>query len=101
MQRFRLTLISQVWKLARRSKVCERPEHLQEDVLREILGLLVRADELVRDVEHAAPVLRDDGLPGALVAFRTALNQLVGGGLRCGGLVGGHVWGLGRQVAPT
>ena len=63
-------LMSQVWKLARRSKVCERLEDLQEDVLRQVLGLVVPPDELVGEVEHLAPVLADDGLPGDLVPGR-------------------------------
>src|SRR5262245_59118969 len=47
----------------------QRPEDLEEDVLRQILGLIVAADELVRDVEHLAAVLADDGFPGELIAF--------------------------------
>ena len=46
----------------------ERLEDLQEDVLRQILGLVVLADELVRDVEDLAPVLADDLLPRGLIA---------------------------------
>ena len=53
----------------------ERLENLQEDVLRQILGLVVLADELVGDVEHLAPVLADDLLPGELIALQAALNQ--------------------------
>ena len=53
----------------------ERLEDLQEDVLRQILGFVVLADELVRDVEHLAPVLADDQLPGELIALQAALNQ--------------------------
>ena len=43
----------------------QRLEDLQEDVLREILGVVVLADELVGDVEYLAPVLTDNQLPGA------------------------------------
>ena len=68
-------LISQVWKFARRSNVFERLENLEEDVLRQILGLVVLADELVGDVEDLAPVLADDLLPGELIALQAALNQ--------------------------
>ena len=56
-------LMIQVWKLARRSNVLERLEDLQEDVLRQIFGLVVLADELVGDVEDLAPVLPDDQSP--------------------------------------
>ena len=71
-------LISQVWKFARRSNVCERLEDLEEDVLREVFGLVVPADELVGDVEDLAPVLPDDRLPRGLVAAQAALDQAVG-----------------------
>jgi hypothetical protein len=53
----------------------ERLEDLQEDVLCQILGLVMLADELVRDVEHLAPVLPDDLLPRELIALQAALNQ--------------------------
>ena len=68
-----------VWKLARRSNVAQRLEDLQEDVLGEILGLVVLADELVGDVEDLAPVLPDDGFPGHLIAAEALLDQRVGG----------------------
>ena len=80
MQRLRLMLMIQVWKFARRSNVCERLEDLQEDILREILGLVVLADELVGDVEDLAPVLPDDRLPRDLVAAQALLDQAVGRG---------------------
>ena len=64
----------------------ERLEDLQEDVLRQILGLVVLADELVRDVEDLAPVLPYDLLPGDLIALQAALNQRLG-----------RVSGLGRH----
>ena len=38
----------------------ERLVQLEEDVLREILGLIVPADELVGDVEDLAPIQADD-----------------------------------------
>ena len=41
----------------------------------EIFGLVVLADELVGDVEHLAPVLADDLLPGELIAMQAALDQ--------------------------
>ena len=53
----------------------ERLEDLQEDVLRQIFGFLVPADELVRDVEDFPPVLLDDRVPGELVALKTSLNE--------------------------
>jgi len=57
----------------------QRLEDLQEDVLREVFGLVVLADELVRDVEDLAPVLPDDLLPGDLIALQAALNQRLDG----------------------
>ena len=68
-----------VWKLARRSKVAQRLEDLQEDVLGEIFGFVVLADELVGDVEDLAPVLPDDCLPGHLIAAEALLDQRIGG----------------------
>ena len=56
----------------------ERLEDLQEDVLRQILGLVVLADELVGDVEHLAPVLADDRFPGRLIAGQALLDEAVG-----------------------
>src|SRR5215475_4787302 len=53
----------------------ERFEHLQEDVLCQIFGLVVPSDELVRDIEHLAPVLAHDGLPRELIARQAPLNQ--------------------------
>ena len=67
-----------VWKLARRSKVRERLEDLQEDVLGQIFGFVVLADELVGDVEHLPPVLPDDHFPGHLIAAEALLDQRVG-----------------------
>ena len=55
----------------------ERLEQLEEDVLREVLGLVVLADELVGDVEDAAPVQADDRFPGALIAAEAALDDVV------------------------
>jgi hypothetical protein len=81
MQRLRLTLISQVWKLARK-----RLEDLEEDVLRQVFRLIVLADELVGDVEDLPPVQPDDLLPGVLIARQTPFDQLVDGG-RLRGLV--------------
>ena len=53
----------------------ERLEDLQEDVLRQIFGFLMPADELVRDVEDLPPVLPDDRVPGELVALKASLNE--------------------------
>ena len=53
----------------------QRLEDLQEDVLREIFGFVVLADELVGDVEDLAPVLADDLLPGDLIAGQAALRS--------------------------
>ena len=55
----------------------ERLEQLEEDVLRQIFGLVVPADELVGDVEHLAPVQADDRLPRGLIAVQAALDELV------------------------
>ena len=62
----------------------ERLEDLQEDILGEIFGLVVLADELVGDVEDLAPVLPDDRLPRGLVAAQALLDQAV----RCSRLRG-------------
>ena len=65
----------------------QRLEDLQEDVLREILGLVVPADELVGDVEDLAPVLAHDLFPGDLIAGQALLDEAVGrGGLRSRGI---------------
>jgi hypothetical protein len=53
----------------------KRLEHLQKDVLREILGFVVPPDELVRHVEDLAPVLADDPIPGELVAAQALLDE--------------------------
>jgi hypothetical protein len=56
----------------------QRLEDLQEDVLREVLGLVVLADELVGHVEDLAPVLAHDRLPRDLIAAETLLDEAVG-----------------------
>ena len=76
----------------------ERLEDLQEDVLRQILGLVVLADELVGDVEDLSPVLADDGVPGRLVAAQTLLDEAVGRDRLRGRGVNGHA-SSGRQKA--
>jgi hypothetical protein len=53
----------------------ERLEDLQEDVLGQIFGFVMFADELVRDVEHTPPVQTDDAFPGDLVAAQASLDQ--------------------------
>ena len=73
-------LMIHVWKLARRSNVVQRLEDLQEDVLGQIFGLVVLADELVGDVEDLPPVLADDRLPRDLIAAEALLDQAVGRG---------------------
>jgi hypothetical protein len=55
----------------------ERLVQLQENVLREVFGLVVAADELIGDVEHPAPVRADNRLPRRLIAIKTALNDFV------------------------
>src|SRR5262245_57716432 len=56
----------------------ERLENFQEDVLCQVLGFVVAADESIRDVEHLPPVLTNDLLPRRLIAVETPLDQLVG-----------------------
>jgi len=56
----------------------ERLIQLEEDVLREVLRLIVTADELVRDIEDLPPVHPYDRFPRCLVAGQTALDNLVG-----------------------
>ena len=65
----------------------QRLEDLEEDVLRQVLGLVVPPDELVGEVEDLAPVLPDDLLPGGLVARQTPLDERVDA--RFGGGAGG------------
>ena len=45
----------------------------------QVFGLVVLADELVRDVEHFSPVLPDDELPGLLIAPQAPLNERLEG----------------------
>ena len=68
-------------------------ENLEEDVLRQVFGFVVTADELVGEIEDLPPVLPDDLVPGALIAGETLLDQRVNGRKRwCVG-IGGHVTG--------
>ena len=66
-----------------RLKICatvervQRLENLQEDVLGQVFGFVVLADELVRDVENLPPVLANDGFPGSLIAAEALLNEAV------------------------
>ena len=55
----------------------QRLEDLEEDVLRQVLGLVVLAGELVGDVEDLPPVLADDLFPRLLIAAKAALDQRV------------------------
>jgi hypothetical protein len=55
----------------------QRLENLEEDVLRQILGFVVAAGELVGDVEHLAAVLTHDLFPGPLIAAQAALDQRI------------------------
>ena len=65
----------------------QRLENLQEDVLREIFGFVVLADEFVRDIEDLAPVLAHDLFPGELIAGQALLDEAVRrGGLRSRGI---------------
>ena len=68
----------------------ERLVQLEEDVLRQVLGLVVPADELVGDVEDLAPVQADDRFPRRLIAVQAALDELVGRRRRRGRGVSGH-----------
>src|SRR5262245_9446160 len=81
-------------------------EDLEKDVLRQILGLVMTADELVGEVEDLAPVLAHDELPGLLIACEAARDELVGDGNRCvGDGIAGHqrerrAW-RGRMITKT
>jgi hypothetical protein len=55
----------------------ERLEQFEEDVLREIFGEVVTANELVGDVEDPAPVQTYDLLPGGLIAVQALFDDLV------------------------
>ena len=55
----------------------QRLEDLEEDVLRQVLGLVVPPDELVGEIEDLAPVLAHDLLPRQLIAAEAALDQQV------------------------
>jgi hypothetical protein len=68
----------------------ERLEDLQEDFLREILGFLVPADELVRDVEDLPPVHANDGVPGGLIALQAPFDERLDRLRRIGRHVGRH-----------
>ena len=57
----------------------ERPEHLQENLLGQVLRLVVRADEPVRDVEDLPPVRLDDRIPRRLIAVGRALDDRFAG----------------------
>jgi hypothetical protein len=53
----------------------QRLEDLEKDVLRQIFGFVVAARELIRDVEHFAPVLPNDVFPRPLIAAEAALDK--------------------------
>ena len=53
----------------------ERLENAQEYLLREVLGLVVPAHELVRDIENLAPVLPDDELPRRLITTEAPADE--------------------------
>ena len=77
----------------------QRLEDLEEDVLGQVLGLVVPAHELVRDVEDLAPVLAHDLLPCRLVAAQATLDQRVDRGGLEGEEIGTHevAWGGNRD----
>ena len=52
------------------------PEHFDEDLLCQILGLIESCDEFVRDVEDAFPVDPYERIPRRGIALETALNQI-------------------------
>jgi hypothetical protein len=60
----------------------ERAKHLQEDLLRQIFGFFIGADETVRHVEDLAPIRPDDRVPCGLVAVGRALYGRFDGHLR-------------------
>jgi hypothetical protein len=76
----------------------QRLEDLDEDVLRQVLGLVVLAGELVGDVEDLAPVLPDHLAPGILIPRQAPLDERVN--LRRGlGGVKRHGDGAGRMIS--
>ncbi len=94
MHRLRLTLISHVWKLARRSNVSSDRKIFRKMSCVRSSACSCDADELVRDVEHLPPVLPDDLLPGQLIAAETLLDQRVDGGRLWREEVGAHEVGV-------
>src|SRR5690606_13290068 len=68
----------------------QRLEDLDEDVLGQILGFVVTADELVRDVEHLAAVRTHDLFPRGLVTGQTPRDQGISGLSRRGRGINGH-----------
>ena len=71
-------------RLIRPGEGVQRLEDLDEDVLRQVLGFVMTADELVREVEHLAAMATDDDLwlwstlRGVPVAVPREKGQTVG-----------------------
>ena len=54
----------------------QRPVHLDEDFLRDVLGIVMVAGELVGDAIHHRSMLLDEPLEGGSVAPRRAGDQV-------------------------
>ena len=93
-------LMIQVWKLARRSKLASALKILR-DILGQVLGLVVLADELVGHVEDLSPVLADDQVPRYLISGQTLLDQAVGRQRLRGGRVNGHAFSASGRWGGT
>src|SRR5262245_34032216 len=68
----------------------ERLEQLEKDVLSEIFGFVLAADEFVRDVEHLAPVETHDVVPRALITFEATFDEGIDLRWRRSGRVNSH-----------
>src|SRR4029079_6419200 len=68
----------------------QRFENFQKNVLRQILGFVVAADQLVSKIEHLATVVTRDRFPRRLVSLQAAGNQLVDVWRGWGGWLVGH-----------
>jgi len=58
------------------AKAGQRPVHFDEDVLRDVFGIVVVARELIRHAVHQGPVSLDEHLKGGVIPGRGAGNQV-------------------------
>ena len=63
-------------KIGSAVECAERLVDLQEDVLGQVFRQVVSTDELVGDVEYAAPISLNDEVPCLLVPLQAAVDQL-------------------------